>query len=123
MPEVKLHKWDEVEREPLTPLLDRQMVYGERIMLSRIYLKKGSVVALHHHENEQASYVLEGVIRFYYGHAELETVDVYAGEVLFLPSNVPHSAEALEDSVSLDIFNPPRQDWIDGTDSYIRKQG
>ncbi|MBX2822313.1 MAG: cupin domain-containing protein [Rhodothermaceae bacterium] len=123
MPEVKLHKWDEVERESLTPLLDRQMVYGERIMLSRIYLQKDSVVALHHHENEQASYVLEGAIRFYYGHGDLKTVDVYAGEVLFLPSNVPHSAEALEDSVSLDIFNPPRQDWIDGTDAYIRKQG
>ena len=123
MSTVKLHKWKDVERESLTPLLDRQMIHGDRIMLSRIHLKKGSVVALHDHENEQLSYVLEGAIRFYYGHEELSQVDVKAGEVLFLPSNVPHSAEALEDSLSLDIFSPPRQDWLEGTDSYIRKQG
>ena len=122
MRKVELYKWDEVERETLTPLLERQMVYGERIMLSHIHLKKGSVVQLHHHENEQFSYVLEGLIRFQYGHNELITVDVHAGEALYLPSNVPHSAEAIEDSLSLDVFSPPRQDWIDGTDAYIRKQ-
>ena len=123
MSKVVLHKWEDVERESLTPLLERQMIYGERIMLSHIRLKKGSVVPMHDHENEQFSYVLEGVIRFYYGIEEKTTVDVHAGEVLFLPSHVPHSAEAIEDSLSLDVFSPPRQDWIDGTDDYIKKQG
>ena len=119
---VELYKWNDVEREKLTPLLERQMIHGDRIMLSHIHLKKGSVVQLHHHDNEQFSYVLEGVIRFKYGHEELVHVDVHAGEVLFLPSNVPHSAEALEDSLSLDVFSPPRQDWLDGTDDYIKRQ-
>lgn len=122
MSTVTLYKWDEVEREELTPLLDRKMIYGERIMLSKISLKQGSIVPLHHHENEQISYVVEGVIRFYYGEGELTTIDVQKGEALIIPSNIPHKAEALEASVSLDIFSPPRQDWIDGTDAYFKNQ-
>lgn len=120
---VELYNWDDVERETLTPLLQRQMIHGEHIMLSHIHLKKGSVVQMHQHDNEQFSYVLEGVIRFQYGQEKLVSVDVHAGEVLFLPSNVPHSAEAIEDSLSLDVFSPPRQDWLDGTDAYIKEQG
>ena len=119
---VKLFKWQDVEVEQLTPLLTRQMIYGDCLMLSRIKLKKGSIVPLHQHENEQLSYIIEGRIRFYYGTGKLKTVDLGPEEVILLPSNVPHKAEALEDTLSLDIFNPPRQDWIEGTDKYIRIQ-
>jgi quercetin dioxygenase-like cupin family protein len=104
--------------EQVNPLLERQLVTGERSMLARIILRKGCIVPLHSHENEQISYVLEGALRFV---IQGEEIVVAAGEVLVIPSNAPHSAEALEDTVDLDIFCPPRQDWLQGTDFYLRK--
>lgn len=114
-----LHRWDELAPEPLNALLTRKMVWGEQLMLAHIDMKKGALVPTHHHHNEQFSYVLSGALRFWVGEDRQEVI-VRAGEVLHLPSNVPHSAEALEDSLSLDVFSPPRQDWIDGTDQYLR---
>lgn len=105
--------------EKLNPLIDRQMVYGERSMLARIILRKGAIVPRHSHENEQITYILEGALRFTMGDSEVITVR--AGETLVIPSNLPHQAEALEDTVDLDVFCPPRADWIAGTDSYLRK--
>ncbi|HEV2176834.1 MAG TPA: cupin domain-containing protein [Terriglobia bacterium] len=111
-------RWKDVELESLNPLLDRQMVVGENVMLARILLKKGCVVPVHSHVNEQIVYILEGALRFSIDGKEIV---VAAGEVLCIPPNMPHSAEALEDTVDLDIFHPPRQDWINKTDSYLRK--
>jgi len=109
--------WSSVELENLNPLLQRQFVVGEKVMVARVLLKKGCVVPLHHHHNEQITYILEGALKF-----ELngEEVVVRAGEVLCIPPNVPHKATALEDTVDLDIFNPPREDWIAKTDAYLR---
>jgi quercetin dioxygenase-like cupin family protein len=90
-------------------------------MLAHVYLKKGCIVPRHRHENEQFTYILSGVLRFWLGEDEAETIDVRAGEVLFLPSNVYHKAEALEDTLDMDVFSPPRQDWLDKTDDYLRK--
>jgi quercetin dioxygenase-like cupin family protein len=104
--------------EHLNPLIDRQFVTGERSMLARIILRKGSIVPTHSHDNEQITYVLEGALKFVIEGKELI---VRGGEILVIPSNVPHSAEALEDTVDLDIFCPPRADWINGTDAYLRK--
>jgi quercetin dioxygenase-like cupin family protein len=104
--------------EHLNPLIDRQFVAGERSMLARIILRKGSIVPTHSHDNEQITYVLEGALKFVIEGKELI---VRGGEILVIPSNVPHSAEALEDTVDLDIFCPPRADWINGTDAYLRK--
>jgi quercetin dioxygenase-like cupin family protein len=104
--------------EHLNPLIDRQFVAGERSMLARIILRKGSIVPEHSHDNEQITYVLEGALKFVIEGKELI---VRSGEILVIPSNMPHSAEALEDTVDLDIFCPPRADWIDGTDAYLRK--
>jgi quercetin dioxygenase-like cupin family protein len=112
-------RWEEVENEQLTELLQRRMITGERIMLAQIHLEKGCVVPTHSHENEQMSYILRGRICFWSGGEEKQTI-VSAGEVLHLPSNIPHRAEALEDTLSLDVFSPPRQDWLDGTDDYLR---
>ena len=89
-------------------------------MVAHVYLDEGSVVPLHEHENEQLTYILEGVLRFWLGADQKEQVDVHAGEVLTIPSNLPHKAEALERTLDMDIFCPPRQDWLDGTDSYLR---
>jgi unsaturated pyranuronate lyase len=104
--------------EQLNPLLDRQFVAGEKSMLARLRLLKGCIVPLHSHENEQITYILEGALKF---SLEGKDIVVRAGEILVIPSNVPHSAEALEDTVDLDVFCPPRADWISGTDAYLRK--
>ena len=105
--------------EALNPLIDRQMVYGEQSMLARIILRKGAVVPRHSHVNEQITYILEGALRFTLDDSQVLTVR--AGETLVIPSNVPHQAEALEDTVDLDVFCPPRADWIAKTDAYLRR--
>jgi quercetin dioxygenase-like cupin family protein len=110
--------WKDVELETLNPLLDRQMVYGDKVMLARVLLKKGCVVPEHSHENEQVTYILEGALRFW---IDGKDIVVRQGEVLCIPAHMPHKAEAVEDTVDLDVFYPPRQDWIDKTDSYLRK--
>ncbi len=109
--------WSSVPLEDLTPLLQRQFVVGQGIMLARVLLKKGCIVPEHSHHNEQLTYILEGALKFWIDGKEIV---VYAGETLCIPSNMPHKAEALEDTVDLDVFNPPRADWINKTDQYLR---
>jgi quercetin dioxygenase-like cupin family protein len=120
---VRKFRWDEMEREPVTDGIDRRIITGERMMLTHVYLKRGAVVPRHSHDNEQLTYILEGALRFWIGgdEAEPEVLDVRAGEVLHIPSNVPHKAEALEDTLDVDVFSPPRQDWLDKTDDYFRR--
>ena len=104
--------------EHLNPRIERQFVYGEKGMLARLVLRAGAAVPLHSHENEQITYIVEGALKFVLPDRE---VTVRAGEILVIPANVPHSAEAIEDTVDLDVFCPPRADWISGTDAYLRK--
>lgn len=118
MAKATLHRWESMPRERLNPLLERRIVSGERMMITHVYLKKGCVVPRHQHENEQITYILEGALRFTLGTGEV--VDVRAGDVLCIPPNLPHQAEALEDTVDVDVFDPPRRDWLDGTDKYLR---
>ena len=113
----KLHRWSDIPLEQMNPLIARQYVVGTDTMLARIVLKKGAVVPMHHHFHEQISHVVEGALQF---RMEAEDKIVRAGEILCIPPHVPHEVIALEDSVTLDIFNPPRQDWIDGDDAYLR---
>jgi quercetin dioxygenase-like cupin family protein len=102
--------------------IDRRLITGERMMLAHVYLKKGAIVPQHSHENEQITYILSGVLRFWLGEDGAEVIDVRAGEVLHIPSNLPHKAEALEETLDVDIFSPPRQDWLDKTDDYFRRK-
>jgi quercetin dioxygenase-like cupin family protein len=113
-----LHRWSEVETEQLNPLLTRQFITGDRAMFARIMLSQGCIVPRHSHPNEQITFVTEGALRFDFDDGTSRTVN--SGEVLVIPSNVPHSATALEDTIDFDIFAPPRQDWIDKNDSYLR---
>ena len=108
-------------KEQVTELLSRRLITGERMMLAHVYLDKGCIVPQHSHENEQITYILEGALHFWIGENGEEEVIVRAGEVLVIPSNVPHKAEALEDTLDVDIFSPPRQDWLEKTDDYLRK--
>ena len=118
---VTWYRWEDMPKEQVSPMLDRRLVTGERMMLAHVYLKKGCIVPRHQHENEQLTYILEGALRFWIGEDEREEVIVRAGEVLHIPSNVWHKAEALEDTLDVDVFSPPRQDWIDKTDAYLRR--
>jgi quercetin dioxygenase-like cupin family protein len=118
---VTLHRWDDMPREPVTDQISRRLVTGERIMLAHVYLAKGSIVPQHSHENEQMTYILSGALRFWIGAGGEQELVVRAGEVLHIPSSVPHKAEALEDTLDVDVFSPPRQDWLDGTDDYFRR--
>ena len=113
----KLHRWADIEPEQLNPLTTRQYVVGTNTMLARLELKKGAFVPMHQHFHEQISQVVEGALKFLIDEKE---VVVRAGEILCIPPHIPHEVLALEDSVALDIFNPPRQDWIDGDDAYLR---
>ena len=115
---LKYLSWNDVELETMHPLLQRQLVVGHKVMLARVLLKQGCIVPLHSHENEQLSYILEGALKFWIDGKEIV---VHAGEVLTIPPHMPHKAEALEDTVDLDIFYPPRADWLNKTDAYLRK--
>jgi quercetin dioxygenase-like cupin family protein len=123
-PDVKSvthHRWDQIPAEPLKGTITRKLVTGERMMIAHVHLKKGDDVPRHAHENEQLTYILEGALHFWFGeHGERELV-VRAGEVIVIPSNVPHRALALEDTLDVDVFSPPRQDWLAGTDAYLRR--
>jgi quercetin dioxygenase-like cupin family protein len=118
---VTHYTWDQIPRETVSPLLDRKLITGDRMMIAQVLLKKGCIVPKHSHENEQITYILDGALRFWIGEDQKEEIIVRAGEVLTIPSNVPHKAEALEDTLDVDVFNPPRQDWLDKTDAYLRK--
>jgi len=102
--------------------IERRIINGDRMMLSHVYLKKGAIVPKHSHENEQITYILTGVLRFWLGEDGSEVIDVRAGEVLHIPSNLPHKAEALEETLDVDVFSPPRQDWLDKSDNYFRQR-
>ncbi len=127
MSERPIHiAWASIPPEQLNPLLSRQFVTGSQAMLSRIQLAKGCIVPRHVHPNEQIAFILSGALRFSLGDEssapeQRKDFIVRAGEVLVIPGNIPHLAEALEDTDNLDIFAPPRQDWISGNDAYLRK--
>jgi quercetin dioxygenase-like cupin family protein len=116
-PTCKYISWKDVEHEQLNDLIAREMVVGDSLMLARVFLKKGAHVPLHHHHNEQVTYILEGALKFAIDGQE---ITVRAGEVLCIPSNMPHEAWAVEDTLDLDVFNPPREDWLSKSDDYLR---
>ena len=110
--------WKDVQREKLNDLIEREMVNGEKLMMARVLMKKGAHVPLHQHHNEQLTYILEGALKFAIDGKEIV---VRAGEVLCIPANMPHEAWALEETIDLDVFTPPREDWLNKTDAYLRK--
>ncbi len=114
---MKHHVWSEMKEEILSPTITRKMIAGEKGMVARIFLKKGAIVPEHQHENEQFTIILSGALEFTIGDRKIV---VRPGEVLEIPGNVPHSAIALEDTDDMDIFVPPRQDWLEGRDAYLR---
>jgi quercetin dioxygenase-like cupin family protein len=119
--DVRHFRWSEIPEERVTDVISRRLITGHQMMLAHVYLKKDALVPQHSHHNEQITYILSGALHFYIGANREREVIVREGEVLHIPSNVPHEARALEDTLDVDVFNPPRQDWLDGTDSYFHR--
>ncbi|HEY3745604.1 MAG TPA: cupin domain-containing protein [Gemmatimonadaceae bacterium] len=119
--EPTFYRWDSMKKERVSDMLERRLITGDRMMLAHVYLKKGCIVPKHSHENEQLTYILEGALKFWIGEDGASEITVRAGEVLLIPSNVPHKAEALEETLDVDVFSPPRQDWLDKKDDYLRR--
>jgi len=115
---VGFYRWKDIPEERLTDLLSRKLVVGKNEMLALVTLRKGAFVEAHKHESEQITFILKGALKFWVDGREIV---VREGELLHLPSNMQHSATALEDTLDLDIFSPIRKDWLDGSDSYLRK--
>ena len=115
--DIQIKKWTDIEVEQLTPLLTRQMISSEHQTVAIVRRRKGCVVPPHSHEGEQITSILEGALEFEINN---QTIVLRKGESMVIPSNVPHAAKALEDTVDLDIFSPVRWDWVNGTDDYIR---
>lgn len=114
----KYMSWDDVPTEKMSDVISRKIISGDKAMVAQVFFEKGGVVPEHSHEAEQITYILKGALQF-----ELEgrTVVVREGEVLHIPSNVPHRAVALEETLDLDIFSPPRYDWLHKDDEYLRR--
>jgi quercetin dioxygenase-like cupin family protein len=124
MPEQKpfqVHRWAEIPEEQMKGTITRKLVTGDRMMIAQVFLKEGDFVPMHSHHNEQLTYIISGALHFHLGAKGEHELVVRAGEVLVIPSNLPHSARALEDTLDVDIFSPPREDWLNKTDDYLRK--
>ncbi len=119
---VRHFRWDDMPKEVVTNSISRRLVTGDDMMLAHVYLDKGAIVPQHSHHNEQLTYILEGALHFWIGEDGSQEIVVSAGEVLHIPSNIPHRAQALEDTLDVDIFSPPREDWLNGTDSYFHNK-
>jgi quercetin dioxygenase-like cupin family protein len=117
--EIKQYSFESLAPEELSEKISRRYVYGEKAMLVRFELKKGAIIPRHNHPNEQITYIIKGAVRV---HMQNKDYFVRQGEVIIIPSNVYHEFEALEDTIDIDVFSPPREDWIQGTDSYLRKK-
>jgi quercetin dioxygenase-like cupin family protein len=115
---VTHHRWDDIPPEQINPTISRRFITADRVTVARFELTRGAVVPQHAHENEQVSYIVSGALKFI---LEGREIVVRGGELLQIPPNVPHSAEAVEDTLAIDVFSPIRQDWIDKTDSYFRR--
>jgi quercetin dioxygenase-like cupin family protein len=123
MPDTVRHfRWEDLKEERVTDDISRKLITGDQMMIAHVYLKKDALVPQHSHHNEQITYIISGALHFFIGANREREQIVRAGEVLHIPSNVPHEARALEDTLDVDVFSPPRQDWLDGTDTYFQRK-
>lgn len=113
--------WDAVQVEAVNASMKRQIISGEKLMIAKMQFKDGFVVPLHHHVHEQVTQVVSGQMRFWFGEHKEQTMDLFPGDVVVIPSNLPHEALMIGDVEEIDTWAPPRQDWLDGSDHYLRK--
>ncbi|MDG1378878.1 MAG: cupin domain-containing protein [Flavobacteriaceae bacterium] len=118
---VKKINWDDVPVEQVTDKMQRKMIYGEKVMVARMKFKDGFLVPLHDHVNEQVTQVISGTMRFWFGANKEQTMDLGPGDSVVIPAHVPHEALMIGDVEEVDTWSPIREDWLDGTDDYLRK--
>jgi quercetin dioxygenase-like cupin family protein len=119
---VRVIRWEDVPREQLSPLSARRTIHGQRVTLAQFTFVAGTLIPMHQHEHEQCSYVISGELEFRIGAEDAEPIIVPSGEVMVLPPNTPHMVRALVHTLDLDIFSPPRGDWMAGGDRYLRQR-
>jgi quercetin dioxygenase-like cupin family protein len=113
--------WADVPNETVNPSMERKMIWGEKIMIAKMKFKDGFVVPLHHHFHEQVTQVIKGQMRFWFGANKEQVMDLFPGDVIVIPSDLPHEALMIGEVEEIDTWSPPRQDWIEKTDDYLRK--
>lgn len=115
---MEQYDWNAMPEEQLNPHVTRRAVHTANLTIARLQITKGALVPEHSHVNEQVATVERGSLRFTIGGQDLV---VGAGQSVAIPSNVPHSVVALEDTTVVDVFSPRRDDWLRGDDAYLRK--
>ena len=113
--------WNTIPVEQVNDKMKRQFIHGEKIMIAKMEFEDGFTVPWHSHENEQITEVISGTLRFWFDDKEEEHIDLMAGDVMIIPGNRRHKALMIGRVIETDTFAPPRQDWIDGSDNYLRK--
>ncbi len=113
--------WAAVPTETVNDSMKRRIVTGEKLMIARMNFKDGFLVSLHSHMHEQVTQVVSGRMRFWFGANKEKTMDLGPGDVVVIPSDLPHEALMIGDVEEIDTWAPPRQDWLDGSDHYLRK--
>lgn len=112
------YEFENMPVEVLNNKISRQYIYSGQSMLVKWYFKKGAHVPLHHHVNEQITWITKGSCRVY---SQGKEFIVAAGEVIIFPPHVPHEFFALEETIDIDFFTPVREDWITQSASYLTK--
>ena len=118
---LKKINWAAIPTEQVAPGMERKILSGDKMMIAKMKFKDGFLVPLHSHENEQITQVISGTIRFWFGENKDQIVDLHSGDMIVIPSNLPHAALMVGDVEEIDSWAPPRKDWLDGTDDYLRK--
>ncbi len=118
---VEKISWDDIPTEEVTPMMKRKIIAGEKMMIAKMQFKDGFRVPLHSHENEQITQCVSGTMRFWFGENKEQEMELHAGEMVVIPAHLPHEALMVGDVEEVDSWSPPRQDWLDGTDDYLRK--
>ncbi|WP_029670950.1 cupin domain-containing protein [Hyphomicrobium sp. 802] len=108
------YQLDDQPVEQISPLIQRQVIHGTQSTFVKWIVKKGGTVPLHHHANEQITWILKGRCDVY---SQGKKFTLTAGTLLVIPPNIPHEFVCPEDTVDMDFFSPQRQDWIDGAPS------
>ena len=113
--------WNEIPLETVNPSMKRRIVTGEKMTVARIYFEDGFVVPMHSHENEQITQVIRGRMHFVFGEDRSREMELGPGDVVVIPAHLPHEATMIGEVEEMDMWSPRREDWLDGSDDYLRK--
>lgn len=111
------YQLDKVPKENISDKITRQYVMGSQSMMVKWTLKKGALIPLHFHPNEQITWITKGAVKVLSQNKEFI---LKAGDIMIFPPYVPHQFLALADTIDIDFFTPIREDWLSGKDTYLQ---